>query len=320
MDIEKEKMAIERLKAFQPDDGYYLCYSGGKDSDTIRIIADIGDIKYECHNNHTTVDAPETVYYIRQVMGKYGERVREVGEDGAITYRYGTQGFVHIPKKSMWDLIAERNMPPTRLVRYCCSELKEKGGKGRLKVTGVRWAESLKRKNNRSLVDIEKKKRTLKAAEELGAEYEEKKYAVSLNLDNAENRRLVEHCYRTDNTFVNPIIDWTDEDVWSFLHHYGCESNPLYKCGDKRVGCIGCPLQGSNGMKADFAKYPKYKDAYLRAFAKMVENNKRKCIEHSYFTNAESVMRWWLGENPDQITIDDYLSGYAKDLGGQNDV
>lgn len=308
MNTEKERIAIERLKAFEPDEGYYLCYSGGKDSDTIRILADIGDIKYECHNNHTTVDAPETVYYIRQVMSKYGECVREVDEDGAITYRYGTQGFVHIPKKSMWDLIAEKSIPPTRIARYCCAELKEKGGKGRLRVTGVRWDESINRKNNRSLVNIDKKKRTLKAAEELGAEYEEKKYAISLNLDNTENRRLVEHCYRTDNTLVNPIIDWTDEEVWSFLHHYGCESNPLYKCGNKRVGCIGCPMQGSNGMKADFAKYPKYKEAYLRAFAKMIENNGRKGSKHTWFTDADKVMRWWLGENPDQVTIDDWLS------------
>lgn len=40
MDIEKEKRAIEVLKAFElEDEPYYLCYSGGKDSDCIRILA-----------------------------------------------------------------------------------------------------------------------------------------------------------------------------------------------------------------------------------------------------------------------------------------
>ena len=33
---------------------------------------------------------------------------------------------------------------------------------------------------------------------------------------------MVEHCYRTRKTMVNPIVDWTDEDVWEFLTHYGC--------------------------------------------------------------------------------------------------
>ena len=36
---EKERIAIERLKAFEPEDGYFLAYSGGKDSDCIKILA-----------------------------------------------------------------------------------------------------------------------------------------------------------------------------------------------------------------------------------------------------------------------------------------
>lgn len=40
MNIEKEKKAIERLKFFEPQDdyGYYLAYSGGKDSDCIKYL------------------------------------------------------------------------------------------------------------------------------------------------------------------------------------------------------------------------------------------------------------------------------------------
>lgn len=42
--IQKEKDAIERLKAFEPiGDSYYLCYSGGKDSDVIRILAQLAE-------------------------------------------------------------------------------------------------------------------------------------------------------------------------------------------------------------------------------------------------------------------------------------
>ena len=45
----------------------------------------------------------------------------------------------------MWQLIPEKRMPPTRMVRYCCQYLKEGGGKNRFVVTGVRHAESAKR-------------------------------------------------------------------------------------------------------------------------------------------------------------------------------
>ena len=32
---EKERIAIERLKAFEPEDGYFLAYSGGKDRKSV---------------------------------------------------------------------------------------------------------------------------------------------------------------------------------------------------------------------------------------------------------------------------------------------
>lgn len=128
MKIEKERRAIKYLQSFEPEDEpYYLCYSGGKDSDCIRILAELAGIKHECKHNLTTVDAPETVYYVRETIGKEN---------------------IESPKLSMWQLIVKTKIPPTRLARYCCSELKERGGKGRIKITGVRWDESKNRKES----------------------------------------------------------------------------------------------------------------------------------------------------------------------------
>lgn len=129
---------------------------------------------------------------------------------------------------------------------------------------------------------------------------------VVLSTDNAKERRFVEYCYRTTNTTINPIVDWTDKDVWEFLHHYGCESNPLYQCGYKRIGCIGCPMAGRRQMKAEFARYPKYKEAYIRAFDRMLEKRKADGLPTKWIS-GEQVMRWWVGDDPNQITIDDYL-------------
>jgi phosphoadenosine phosphosulfate reductase len=137
--IQKEKDAIERLKAFEPiGDSYYLCYSGGKDSDAIRILAKLADVKHEVHHNLTSVDAPETIWYVQSQKDIIIDKAR---------YDDGTS-------KTMWNLMPKKKMPPTRIVRWCCSELKEVGGKGRLKITGVRWDESQKRKANSDVINV----------------------------------------------------------------------------------------------------------------------------------------------------------------------
>lgn len=287
MDIEKEKRAIQYLKSFEPEsEPYYLCYSGGKDSDCIRILADLAGVKHEIHNNHTTVDAPETVRYIRSVPGV----------------------IVDMPPKTMWQLIVEHGIPPTRLARYCCEELKERGGKGRVKITGVRWDESRNRKDNQGLVTvIGKPKSTQKAAEKHGADFTlTNRGGVVLNTDNSETRRFVESCYRTTSTLVNPIVDWLEADVWEFLHHYGCESNPLYQCGFKRIGCIGCPLGGYANQKKKFKLYPKYRQLYVRAFDRMVERRAERGLDdRGTWIDGEHVMRWWVGDDPRQIQFED---------------
>lgn len=288
MDREKEQRAIQYLKTFEPkSEPYYLCYSGGKDSDCIRILAELAGVKHDIVHNHTTVDAPETVRYIRSIP--------------KIEISY--------PELTMWQLIVKKKMPPTRLARYCCEKLKERGGMGRIKVTGVRWEESASRKESGGFVKIiGKKATTLKAAEEQGVDYRQTKQGgIVLNNDNAETRRFVEHCYRTTSTMVNPIVDWSESDVWEFLHYYGCQSNPLYQCGENRIGCIGCPMQNFKGMKRDFYKYPKYRALYVRAFDKMLLARKEAGLETSEaWSDGEHVMRWWVGDNPQQISLFDY--------------
>ena len=94
-----------------------------------------------------------------------------------------------------------------------------------------------------------------------------------MNDDNDEARRAVEHCYRTQKTMVNPIVDWTDDDVWNFLNSNNIPHCCLYDEGFKRLGCIGCPMSGKKNMERDFERWPKYKEMYIRAFEHMIENH-----------------------------------------------
>ena len=125
-----------------------------------------------------------------------------------------------------------------------------------------------------------------------------------LHLDNIENRRMVEMCYKTHTTTINPIIDWSNEEVWEFIKEYNVPYCCLYDEGFKRIGCIGCPMGSVKQREYEFENYPKYKNLYLKAFEKMIENRggstKRQTdgsigtfMEFSEMT-PQQIMEWWI--------------------------
>lgn len=141
----KLDIAIQRLKSFEPPEGYFLAFSGGKDSQCIYHLAKMAGVNFEAHYHVTSVDPPELIYFIREY---YPDVIFDVphDEDGK--------------RISMWTLIVEKRMPPTRIARFCCEKLKETNGDGRMVVTGVRWAESARRKANQGMVVIAGKPKT----------------------------------------------------------------------------------------------------------------------------------------------------------------
>lgn len=129
---DKVEKSIERLKTFEPPEGYYLAFSGGKDSVCIKALADMAGVKYDAHYHVTSVDPPELVQFIKE---KYPDVSRDIPK-----YKDGKP-------ITMWNLIPKKIIPPIRKVRYCCQYLKETQAEGRFVITGVRKAESVKRKN-----------------------------------------------------------------------------------------------------------------------------------------------------------------------------
>ena len=251
---DKAETAIKRLKAFEPPEGYWLAFSGGKDSQCVYHLARMAGVKFEAVYSVTSVDPPELVQFIKKHYPDV--RFQRLYYDDNKPEHYYANGK---PKPiTMWSLIADHTLPPTRKARYCCAALKEPGGGGRVVVTGVRWAESVNRKATHGAVDIQgKPKQTRKIADENGSTYKLNKHGeIIMNDDNDANRRTVEQCYRTRKTMVNPIIDWTDEDVWDFLNSNGIPHCSLYDEGFTRIGCIGCPLSGRKNMERDFERWP----------------------------------------------------------------
>ena len=120
----KVEMAIERLKAFEPPDGYYVAFSGGKDSQCIYHLCQMAGVKFDAHYSVTSVDPPELIRFIREHYPDV-EWTRQHYSDGKPEHYYPDGR----PKPiTMWSLIADHTLPPTRKMRYCCAALKEPGG------------------------------------------------------------------------------------------------------------------------------------------------------------------------------------------------
>ena len=61
---DKVARSVEIAKMFEPEEGFYFAYSGGKDSICAEKILQIAGVKYDKHYNITTVDPPELVRFI----------------------------------------------------------------------------------------------------------------------------------------------------------------------------------------------------------------------------------------------------------------
>lgn len=122
-DIDMVQVAIDRLREFEPAEGYYGAFSGGKDSCVIKALADLADVQVDWHYNVSGIDPPELIRFIKE----YHPDVDWERFDVPFLIKMRTQGF------------------PLRQGRWCCEVYKEAGGKGRVVLTGVRRAESNRR-------------------------------------------------------------------------------------------------------------------------------------------------------------------------------
>jgi phosphoadenosine phosphosulfate reductase len=153
---------------------------------------------------------------------------------------------IHRPDRSLWEVIRSKGIPPRRNARYCCETQKELGGRDRVVVLGVRWGES----NRRS------------------------------------RRSLFESCRKHgDRWFLNPIIEWTTGDVWTYIRQRGLPYNRLYDEGFHRVGCVLCPM--TRDVDRQMARWPRLCRAWERAIKSTWKPNLN-------LPSPEALWQWWL--------------------------
>lgn len=255
-----EKLAL----ALNPEDGYFVGFSGGKDSQVLLDLVKRAGVKYKAHYNVTTIDPPENVRFIRQY--------------------YPEVHFIH-PRQTFIKMIEKRGLP-TIFHRFCCEELKEKSGAGNVVLTGVRADESTKRSRYN---EVAIKSNRVEHADR------SKKHTIE-EIEQNEHR-----CIKgKDAIMIYPILNWTENEVWQYIADNNLPHNPCYDITG-RVGCMFCPFANKSQIEFFEQKYPKYKDAIMKHFRIYLANNTRTIYEmdaddyYDWWKSKKSIKEW-MGE------------------------
>lgn len=241
------------------DKGYYLAFSGGKDSQALYYVASMAKVKFEAHYALTTLDPPELVYFIRN---NYKNII------------------IDRPEMTFAQLCIKKKALPTMRIRFCCAVLKETKGAGTVTLTGVRRQESIKR-SKRNEIEISNRKFT----------------GNQLQFDQFTRDKEVEgvQCIKgKDKIIINPIISWSEADVWYFLNEIiKAKHCVLYDLGWRRIGCLFCPVASKKEIIRESEKYPKYKKLLFRIIQKLKDNGYLKQYPD---LSVEEIYAWWISK------------------------
>lgn len=259
-----EKLAIR----YDSEDGFFLAFSGGKDSQALYHIAEMAGVKFKAHFSPTTVDPPQLIRFIRR--------------------NYPDVEFAKV-KKNIYQVAVQKQILPSMRIRWCCAEFKENAGAGKVTLIGIRHEESVRR-SKRKEVEVSGRKFSgyLDQFEEWSAEQMKKKYK-NLNQDqfSYDKEKEIRCINGKDSILISPIIDWTERDVWEFLNEVvkvpHCE---LYDKGYKRIGCILCPMSSPKQKRREMQDFPYVKEKWLQAIAE-IRRSGRGITRRTYVPDTE---------------------------------
>lgn len=249
-----EKMAIR----LDHENGFYLAFSGGKDSQALYHIALMAGVKFKAHMNLTSVDPPEVIRFVKK--------------------QYPDVELIK-PKMSIYDMALKKHIMPTRTLRWCCAEFKEMSGAGKVTLIGIRKEESARR-SKREEVSINIKGKRTEETFDQWSEHQEK---------------MVTCVGGKDKILVSPIIHWAERDVWEFLNDVvkvpHCK---LYDEGYTRIGCILCPMSNRKSKLRDIERFPHAKRRWIQTIEKLIKEG----YINNNFDDAEFGFEWWIsGKN-----------------------
>lgn len=237
--------------------GFYLAFSGGKDSQCLYHIAKLAGVRFKAHMQITTIDPPELMHFVRT-------RYPDVE--------------LHRPEINFYRLIEKKRMLPSSNVRFCCSYLKEQAGAGTVTLTGVRAAES--------------SRRARRSEAELFSPNRRRSGAVAPDLFDLNTERWHSCIRDRDKISLQPLFRWADADVWNFLRDNRIEYCRLYDEGFRRIGCIFCPMASRHSHTLERSRYPGVERAMKRSIRKMIDAG----YMADFQPTPDEVFDWWLSK------------------------
>lgn len=233
--------------AYDPDEGFFNTFSGGKDSQCLYHIVKMAGVKCKTHMNLTSVDPPEVIRFVRT--------------------EYPDVELIK-PKDSIYHIAVKKAILPTQKVRWCCKEYKEMAGAGKVTLIGIRHSESTRRAKRN---EVEVSNRGYSGNLEGLADYRKKRNSGrkprkgKFSIINVNGESEVGCIHGKESLLISPIIYWTEDDVWTFLNTLGIKHCSLYDEGYTRIGCILCPMAKRKQKEFDIKRWPHVKSGWIKA-------------------------------------------------------
>ena len=223
-----EEMALR----MDPENGFYLAFSGGKDSQALYHLA-VQGVKFKAHMNLTSVDPPEVIRFVKK--------------------NYPDVELIK-PRMSIYEMAKKKGCLPTRLVRWCCEEFKEMSGAGKVTLIGIRKSESTNRKKRNEI------------------ETGDRKFSGTFDQWSEHQEKMVTCVGGKDKILVSPILYWTEKDVWDYLKRMHIPYCELYDKGYKRIGCIMCPMSNYKQNVREMKDFPHVGKNWRKTIEWLIEN------------------------------------------------
>lgn len=284
---------VELAKLYDPVDGYWLGFSGGKDSQALYHVAKMAGVPFKAHMSLTSVDPPAVIRFVKT--------------------HYPDIDLIK-PKESIYNAALRKQILPTALARWCCDLYKEHAGAGKVTLTGIRKAESTRR-SKRNEVEVSRKKFSGTQEEFVEWQTEKRMNDSKYSLETESQIRCIGG---KDSIIINPIIYWTESDVWEFLNDVAkvphCE---LYDQGHTRIGCIFCPMANKKNFHRDEREYPHQRHKWIETIKQLRRNGYLYNIDayvdmskYSEDEQAEILFDWWKSKQ----NVKDYVMDHFKQL------